>query len=129
MTTAPQFQPALTRFTRRAAFTSLFLLLFTALLLLAAYFIWQIALHTDDLRTECLVAEIVTGIGATSCLAGIMHFLDLPLLGGRAPWYLRWPLLLNKRLLLAAELATTALTLAAAFILLFGLKIPGAPHH
>jgi hypothetical protein len=129
MTSPTQFEPTVTRFTRRAAFLCVFLIFCAALILLAAYYAWQTALHVDWLRTECLVACLVAGIGSTACLAGAMHFLDLPLQGGKVRWYLRLRLLLNKRLLFAAELATTALALAAAFILIFNLKIPGGPHH
>lgn len=119
---------SLARITLRAACMCMLLIFFAAIILLAAYFAWRTALQVEWLRTECLVAGIVAGFGSTACLAGAMHYLDLPLMGYVPSWYIRWPLMLNKRILFAAQLATTALALASAGILIFGFKIPGTPH-
>jgi hypothetical protein len=94
-------------------------------ILLAAWWTYQLARSNVSLRVNCLVAEIVAGIGSTLCLAGAMQYLDVPMIDRQPPWYVRWVLKSGKRVLLTAELATTALALAAAGILIFDFKIPG----
>lgn len=107
-----------------AARVSLMIILAGAILL-AAWWTYQLAKSNGHLRTDCLVAEIVAGLGSTLCLAGAMQFLDTPMIDRRPPWYVRGVLKIGKRVLLTAELATTALAIAAAGILIFDFKIPG----
>jgi hypothetical protein len=114
---------------RRSVVLALAAIVCAGAILLAAYFSWRMVMEEPWLRMECLVACIVAGVGATVCLAGAMHFLDQPLQVGATKWYVRWLLKINKRILLVAELATTGLAIAAAGILIFGFRIPGATPH
>lgn len=130
VTTGPigSTKTSLAHITFRAALMCILMILCAAIILLAAFYAWRTALKVESLRIECLIAGIVAGIGSTACLAGAMHYLDFPLMGYLPPWWVRWTLKLNKRILLVAQLATTALALASAGMLIFGFKIPAMPH-
>jgi hypothetical protein len=102
----------------------LLLLGLTTLVLLAAAYAYDLVKQYDFLRTDCMIALIVTGIAATACLSGILHLLNRILDARPRPWYFRWLFFHLKQLLLVAQLLTTALALTAAGILLFNFKIP-----
>jgi len=113
---------------------ALLLLALTLLLLLAPLYIYKIALQFSALRTDCLIGLIIAPLGASLTLAGIIHLLDHALTPPQMPppspppkprpWYLRVTLSELKRLLLALQLLTTSLSLAAALILLFHFPLP-----
>ncbi len=130
MAVAGKAELSLSRLMMRAAGRCGLMFLFAGVVLLGAYYDWRMVMEVSWLRTECLVGGIVAGVGATSCLAGAMHYLELPLMGCVAgPWYVRWPLKINKRILLVGQLATTGLAIASAGILIFGFSIPGSARH
>ncbi len=84
----------------------------------------------EFLRTQCLVAEIVAGVGMAFCWGGAMHYLDAALLcrtpsGGVLPWFWRVVFLAQKRLLMVGQLAAMALVVAALAAFIFDKNIPG----
>ena len=106
---------------------SLVLLGFCLLILLAAMYTYHAALQDETRRTDCLIAIMVAGAGATACLAGIIYLVDRPLCvdpEALPRWYIRLPLGELKRLVMILQLATIGLSLAAAAILIFGFKLP-----
>jgi hypothetical protein len=121
--------PFLQRMIKPLMKNSLVMLAFYVLLLLAAWHAFATARHFGGLRTNCLIALIVAPLGAAICLAGVIHFLDRPLMVDPAenaalPWYVRLTLGELKRLLLALQLLTSGLALAAALALIFDFPIP-----
>lgn len=76
-------------------------------------------------RLYALLTAITAPIGAAVCFAGALYYADEPLTQ-RQPWYVRWLLAIDKRLLMLAQLACMLLTMAAAAALVFGFPIPGA---
>lgn len=114
----------LSRTLLRSGLVGFFLLAIAALLVLSDYYLWQYAKGHPTLHEVCLWIAIPLALAATACLAGVMHFLETPLQRHTLPWYIRVPLKINKRVILVAQLLTTAVAIAAAVILLFGFKLP-----
>ena len=94
--------------------------------LLAAAMQWDYILSCryDFLRIDCIAAGIAGGIGAAACLGGAMHFTALAPPG---TWWL-WKLLLlvQKRLLMIAQLLVMAVCVFAAGLIVFHMDIPGS---
>ncbi len=57
-------------------------------------------------------------------MAFAMQALDRPMRGFVPPWYIRWPLKINKRILLLVQIIATALAVASAIFLAFHFQIP-----
>jgi len=87
---------------------------------LADYRAFQIS---PSMKVQCLIAGIAAGVGMVFTLGGAMHYGDL-LLATRPAWYWRWLLITQRRLLMLAQLAATALFLAILAAMIFDLKIP-----
>jgi hypothetical protein len=102
------------------------MLLSAAVLLASLAYAWWTAHELPHTRNFVLAAGIVSGVGATACLAGAMRFINARLkeLESARPAE-RWSLVLFQRILMLAELACMILAAASAAALLFGFKIPG----
>lgn len=101
------------------------MLLAAALIIGAAYGSWYSLRGQPKQVTKVGITAIIAGLGATIALAGAMHFLDVPLAAAQGPrWYWRIALKLYKRGILLAQLAATAIAIGAAFVLIFGFKMP-----
>ncbi len=101
------------------------MLAFAVGILAAGWWGWAVVRAYPFLRVHVLVAEIVTGVGATMCLAGAMELADRWMEVGQPRGWVRWSVALGKRVVLVLELATMGVALAAAGVLIFGFKIPG----
>jgi hypothetical protein len=77
-----------------------------------------------NLRTISLSTAIATGLLSALLLALAMHTLDRPMLNAVPPWYIRWPLKINKRIILLIQIIATALAVASALCLAFHFPIP-----
>ena len=84
---------------------------------------YLIARECGFLRIDCLVAAIAGGAGAAFCLGGAMHYLDLALAGGVA-WYLRAVFVVQKRILMVAQMAAAGLVVGALGLMIFHEPIP-----
>jgi hypothetical protein len=98
---------------------------FAVLLVVATRHAYFLALSNPFLRTDCLVAGIISGAGMAFSLGGAMHYLDSALAAGPR-WY--WSLLLiaEKRLLLIGQILAMALAVLSAGLMIFHAPIPGA---
>jgi len=112
------------RTTFRSALLALVMLTVAAFALAATLYAWHLARQHLNLRIVCLVVAIFTALVSTLFLAFAMRQLDKPMLRATPPWYLRFTLKLNKRIILIFQLLTTALALASAFFIAFDFKIP-----
>jgi hypothetical protein len=108
----------------RSALASLILLALTAAAIVGTLYSWRYAREHLQHRTLSLAAGITAGLLAALLLSLTMRILDNPMRCYCPPWYLRWPLKLNKRIILLVQLAATALAVASAFFLFFDFKIP-----
>ncbi len=80
------------------------------------------------MRTDCMVAAVVAGIGIAFAFGGAMHHADLLLAhdAARRPhWTLRILLVLQKRALLLLQAAAAALVIWVLAAILFNFTIPG----
>ncbi len=106
-------------------------MLWTLLLLILAggalggtLYAWHIARAVVNLRTISLSVAIAAGLLSALLMAFAMHALDRPMRGFVPPWYIRWPLKINKRILLITQIIATALAVASAIFLAFNFQIP-----
>lgn len=101
------------------------LLLLAILTIAAAGWNYDLLLRFTTLRTTSLWMILLTGITGTLCLGGVMRCLDA-LLDLQPPPHWSWRFLIDpaKRLLLVAQLFTTALALAALALFLLDRPIP-----
>jgi hypothetical protein len=101
------------------------LLLLGILTIAASAWNYDLLLQVSTLRTTCLWMILLTGITSTLCLGGVMRCLDA-LLDLQPPPHWSWRFLIDpaKRLLLVAQLFTTALALAALAFFLLDRDIP-----
>ncbi len=113
------------RVLQRAFFRVLLFVLLAFAVLLAARFAYEMLLAHPELRTHCLIALLVAGVGSTLCLSGVLYSLDIPLLDRCPPWPIRWTLKLTKRFFALAQIPATLMALYPAALLIFNLKIPG----
>jgi len=86
---------------------------------------WLLVQKYHNLRTLCCVIAMISGLSAAFMLAVAMYFLDRPTTNSFQPWHIRAMLAAAKRIILLLQLATTALALAAASVLIFDFGIPG----
>ncbi|HUO10934.1 MAG TPA: hypothetical protein VM008_21710 [Phycisphaerae bacterium] len=117
-------EPAFYRILFRSALASLILIAFTAAALLGTLYSWRFAREHLQHRTLSLTAGIAGGLLAAFLLTLAMRALDKPMRRHCPPWYLRWPLKINKRIILLVQLAAAGLAVASAYFLLFNFKIP-----
>ena len=103
---------------------TLLLLILAAAAMGGTLYAWRIARTGLNFRTISLATGIATGLLSALLLAGAMHTLDRPMRGFVPPWYIRWPLKINKRILLLAQIVATALAVASAIFLAFNFQIP-----
>jgi hypothetical protein len=108
----------------RSSLAALIMLAFSAGALAGTLYAWHFARLNLSLRTMCLLASIAMAMTGTLFLAIAMRQVDKPLLRHVLPWYVRVTLKLNKRIILVAQLVSTGLALASAFLLAFDFKIP-----
>lgn len=101
-------------------------LMISMALLILSVVLWDFRLgqQYDFLRADCLVAGVAAGVGATACLGGAMHFLDVALAGGVA-WYWRILFKLNQRLLMLGQLLAIGIAVGAVGLAIFDKPIPG----
>jgi len=94
------------------------------LILLAGGRAYRLVKQFEWLRTNGMIAMLVSGLGVTSCFAGIMHLVDQFLAAKARPWYVRWPCFHLKQLLLVVQILAMGVVLIAAGVLLFNFKVP-----
>ena len=85
---------------------------------------WRVARTGANLRTISLSAAIGSGLLAALLLALAMRSLDRPMRDFVPPWYIRWPLKINKRIILLVQIVATALAVASALFLAFQFQVP-----
>ena len=101
--------------------------LLTALgLLLAAVALYDYRLGQDYafLRVQCLVAEIVAGVGMAWCWGGAMHYVNGIMAARRRRWHAKLLWLTHQRLLLIGQLIGAAILVLALGALIFDKPIP-----
>ncbi|MGN6367634.1 MAG: hypothetical protein ACTHN5_05175 [Phycisphaerae bacterium] len=119
--------PAFYRILFRNMLWTLLLLILTGGAVGATLYAWHVARSPGgsvNLRTISLSSAIATGLLGATFLAFAMNALDRPMLNFLPPWYIRWPLKLNKRILLLLQIVATALAVASALFLAFDFPIP-----
>ena len=100
------------------------LMALAALLAAAVQWDYILSCHFDFLRIDCIAAGIAGGIGMAICIGGAMHFLDRAIPG--AWWLWKFLLLVQKRLLMIAQLVVMGLCVYAAGLIAFHKDVPGS---
>ena len=103
---------------------TLLLLILAGGAMVGTLYAWRVARTGVNLRTISLSAGIAAGLLSALLLALAMHALDRPMSGFVPPWYIRWPLKINKRILLLVQIIAAALAVASAIFLAFNFQIP-----